>query len=129
MKLLDWFFGNWKLIAFAILIGLVVAYVTILQLRILNLKLDNAEQKVEVLEAKHFAEILGLRIGEQNKSIKLLEAKTKDAQKRRVAADKKAAPIVRAAQEKENAVASAPASNGTCESELNAIRGMLEAKQ
>jgi hypothetical protein len=132
--MIAWALANWGKVIVGILVLSITIYIGVLQLNIKRLKFNNESLQTDLLvkteeigQWKKLYSILGDRIAEQNKSIKLLEAKTKEAQKRRVAADKKAAPIVRAAQESEKAVVSVPASTGTCESELQTIKDMLEA--
>jgi TPP-dependent trihydroxycyclohexane-1,2-dione (THcHDO) dehydratase len=127
MKILSWLLGNWMPVLVAIVILTLGAYVmTILHQRN-TARLEVAHLKLEIEGWKSAYTIISNKLVEQNKSIKDLEKRTKDAQKRRVAADKKAAPIVRAAQESEKAVVIVPASSGTCESELQTIKDMLEA--
>lgn len=132
--MITWALLNWQKVLVGLISIALILYIGFLQLNIKRLKFNNESLKTELLvkteeigQWKKLYSILGDKIAEQNKSIENLKYRTDQAKKARRTADKKAAPIVAQARERENAVARVPASLGTCESELQTIKDMLEA--
>lgn len=114
--------GDWLKVALAIGLILLAWYI-----HALNSKIEKQEIEIELWKQTYT--VLSTKVAEQNKSIQDLKDRTDKAKTKRKEADKKAAPIVRAAQEREKAVVSVSASSGTCESELATINQLLEARK
>lgn len=114
--------GDWLKVGLVIFLILVAWHI-----HALHSKVEKLELEIELWKSAYT--ILGNKVVEQNKSIQDLKDRTDKAKTKRKEADKKAAPIVRAAQEREKAVASVSASSGTCESELATISELLEARK
>jgi hypothetical protein len=129
-----WLLANWKSAVVGTIILVMGVYIGFLQLNVKRLTFNNESLKLELrvkeeeIESwKKLYQILGDKLAEQNKSIVILKNKTETAKQARVAADKKAASIGEQARAKENALQKHSASNGTCESELQTIKSMLDA--
>lgn len=134
--MITWALLNWQKVLVGLISIVLILYIGFLQLNIKRLKFNNESLKTELLvkteeigQWKKLYSILGDKIAEQNKSIENLKHRTEQAKKARRTADKKAAPIVSRALEAENALQSVSASSGTCESELDTINELLEARK
>jgi hypothetical protein len=86
-------------------------------------------QGIELEEWKRVYGILTDELAKQNKAILDLDDKKKQADSKRVAAEKKASAIVEQAKKSENSLQRVPvAKSATCEAEMETIKQLLGAK-
>jgi hypothetical protein len=128
--------ANWGKVIVGILILSITIYVGVLKLQNHALrneadthKLKVKEQGLELKEWKRVYVILTTELAKQNKAILELDDKKKQADSKRVAAEKKASAIVEQAKKSENSLQRVPvAKSATCEAEMETIKQLLGAK-
>jgi hypothetical protein len=128
--------ANWGKVIVGILFLSITIYVGFLKLQNHALRneadthaLKVKEQQIELKEWKRVYGILTDELAKQNKAVNELGEKKKEAESKRIAAEKKASAIVAQAHQSENALQRVPgAKSADCEAEMATIKQLLGAK-
>jgi hypothetical protein len=133
--MIAWSLANWGKVLTGLLIVLVAVYIGVLKFQLGSARGEAAELrgKVSELQAengewKRVYGILSEKVVDQNAAVQKLAKLKKEADRKRLEADKKAAAIQAQARHTENALQAVPASSGACESELETIKQLLGAR-
>lgn len=126
------FWLQYKLkIILAIVVAAIVAgvwfYIGILKLQRDSARNDLKAAQIELKEWKRVYDILAVEVVKQAAAIKEGGELKKEADRKRIEAEKKASAIQAQARHTENALQAVPASSGACESELETIKQLLGA--
>ena len=133
LLMLAWALANWGKVLTGLLIVLVAVYIGILKFQLGSARGEAAELRGKVTELqaengewKRVYGIMSTELSKQNEAVQKAGELAKQAESKRLEAEKKAAAIQAQARHTENALQAVPASSGPdCEKELETIRQML----